>query len=767
MSTPADEFFSSLVGDEPSKSGREFHLADALEILRRHWKLAFVLALLGLTGGIAHYLMTPKRYRASTTVLIERPSMLGTGFEANWSQYLFNQEFYPTQYKLLESRGMAERVVHSLRLYEDPDFNPSWSRFTVSGDGETPSAELDELAVARLGQKLQGNLRVQPVRGTHLVQISYDSSKPGLTARIANGVADTFAEWTQQTGAENVSRTSAFLNDYIDSLKEEIQTKETRLRELSRSGEITSDDSTSNVTLQRLEALNQDYIQAISDRIAKEARYQELLQSPAETLSPSLSGGDLVAKLRSEQLALERDYATKLDTYKPEWPEMVELKQRIDRGRQHLDEVIGDMVSGERKQAAAEYQTALRMERRLASEIETVREEILSAGSASLEYTNLKVEAETRKQLLDDLIRRQSETEVVARIQTTGGSNVRVVDRALVPGSPYYPSLKGALTGGLAVGLVLAVAAIVMLEYMDRTIKTGEEAESRLGLPVLGVVPDVSLKGRPSRYGYGYGYGLRRQHSAKRNPALRWLDRAPGQAMEIDLLPHEKSKNVVSEAYRSIRTALLLSSADEINTISVTSAGPGEGKTATAINLAVVMSQMDRKVLLVDADLRKPRLHRVFRASNRIGLVGYLAAHEDLKAGIHQTQVPGLFVLPSGPIPPNPSELLASARMDQLLEAGREHFDLLILDTPPVLPVSDAVVVGTKVDGVALILQAGKVQRDEAVSTVERLRMADVKLFGVVINRFLPTGKGKRGRHYYYYETYSEVAEGTAADSAA
>jgi capsular exopolysaccharide synthesis family protein len=408
----------------------------------------------------------------------------------------------------------------------------------------------------------------------------------------------------------------------------------------------------------------------------------------------------------------------------------------------------------------------------------------MDQNSTAVEYTNLKVEVQTRRDLLDELMRKQSETEVAVRLQDTRQSNIRIIDKALVPGGPYQPSMRKDFSYGLLLGLLFGVACAILVEFLDRTVKNPEEIERKLGLPTLAVIQDLSESGKTygySAYGYGYGEseGEKVAARAAKPAAVGWREKrnekkkgpapatAPGQ---IELVPHERPRTLFSESYRSLRTALLLSSARELKAIAVTSAVAGEGKTATASNLAVVLAQLGRQVLIVDCDLRKPRLHEVFRVSNRTGLVNQLTATGDPDAVFLPTEVPNLWVTPSGPIPPNPSELLASDRMREWLRAVRARFDFVVLDTPPALAVTDATIVGLLADGVVLTLRSGKVTREEARLCRDRLRQAGIKILGAVLNRYrsLQTGLGKR---YRYYESYgaeeSEPKKAGKAGSAA
>ena len=737
-----------------------------MDVVRRRWRLAAVLVLVCSLGGLVHYFMTPKMYQATSTIQIDRRALALSGSMDNpWYENWLSMEFYPTQYKLLESRGLAERVVMDLRLYEDPVFNPAWASW---GGGEKATPELDQARLGGLGARLLGGLQIAPIKNTQLVAIHYRSTSPELAARIANGITESFIDWGIEDRSVSAGKASNFLGRQIEDLKQELSDKEKSLQAYGRRSDIVSIEPGGNPALQQLDALNKDYVQALSARIESEAAYNETLSAPGETVAAGVEG-TAVAQLRRELQLLEQEHATKSNTYKPDMPVMVELQAKIQNARRNLRSATNDAANQVRQQARAAYLTTRRREEALQAELKRAMDETISFGSASVEYNNLRMEVETRRQMLDELLRRQSETDVTAKLQATRESNVRVVDRALLPGAPFAPSMRRGVGMGVGLGLFLGIACIFLLEYLDRSIKTAEEAERVLGLPVLAVIPDVVDRG--NRYGYGYGVYAEGKKRKRRTLPLfgKAREKRPEQdAKDIELLPQTKPRHAVSEAYRSLRTALLLSSAEQLRAVALTSAQSGEGKTATAANLAVVMAQLGRQVLLIDADLRKPRLHRVFNLSNREGLVHCLAGGEPVEKLTQATSVPGLFVLPSGTIPPNPSELLASDRMRELLVAAQRRFDLVIVDTPPLLAVTDASVVGTMVDGTIFCLHAGRVLREEAQASCDRLRQGGVRVLGTVLNRYQP-GKAGEGKHYYYYQyqSYGETEERSSGDSAA
>lgn len=751
----------------PHETEFDLNVGEYIGLVRRHWKLIAALCALSLAASLAHYAVTPKVYTAEAQIQIKRKSLSPLVNSMNPWLDAYNVEFFPTQYELLRSRGLAERVVRNLNMLADPAANPA---ATEAGERRKPSAGEDQAALGRLADGLRGGLAVEPIRNTELVKLYYRHSSPEFAARAANGFAEAFIDMGVEDRYTVAGKASTFLGSQIEALKKEIDQKEAQLQSLSRKSDLVTTGqggTASNVNMDRLQALNSSYIEAKRLRIEKEAAYQELQVAPKETVADSLSGG-MVSDLRAEQMRREQDYEAKLKTFKPEYPMMQDLQAQIQKGRQRLEEVMQEMVSKAQKGAYAAYQTALRQEQGLESEIGRAKGTVMDQSSDSVLFSNLKVEIDTRRTLLNDLLRKQSETEVTARLQDTRDSNITIVDRALVPGAPSYPSLRKSGSSGLLFGLLASTALILMIEFLDRTIKTPEEVERRLSLPTLAVIPDISDGGK----GYGYGYGARRAEprpkKAAKAPTGAWLEKKKGTpegtaGEQIELTPHQKPRSPVAEAYRELRTGLLLSTAAELRIIAVTSAAAGEGKTATSTNLAVVLSQLGRRVLLVDGDLRKPRLHQVFHVSNRIGLVNQLTGTAEPDAVFLKTEIPNLWLTPSGPIPPNPSELLSSDRMREWLKAVREQFDTVILDTPPTLAVTDGTILGSMADGVLLTLRAGKVTREDARACRDRLRFAGVRVLGVALNRYraLPGGKG-----YRYYESYSAY-ESKAASSQA
>jgi len=760
---PGDPFAAFAAAEES-----ELHLADWLRILAGRWRLVALVTLLATAFTLGDYLVTPKEYRATTLIQIERRlSVPLGGIDAAFLEAWYSGEYYPTQYRLLRSRGLAERVVLNLRLDEDPALAPE-----RVGVRATSTAD-DQAALAGLASRILAGLEVQPLERTQLVEISYRSLDPERAARVANGVADAFIDWGIETRTSSAGKASLFYGQQIESLKGEIRDKERELQAYGRRTDIVSLDPKTNVILQRLEALNQDYIRAVSDRIAKEVRLRELESAPSARAADVLADA-LVAEQRAELADMERDYASKLNLYKPEWPAMIELRARIDQARRNLGTLSSQALAREREAARVAFQTANRQERSIVDELDRVKTENRELSGAAVEFSNLQIEIATKRELLDELLRKQSETDVTSRLQATRESNVRVVDRALVPGGAFRPSLQRSLTLGLGGGALGGVALVFLLFYMDRTIKSGEEIERQLEMPVLATIPDVSAGrgsgllrrygygGTSSRaYGYGYGYGAK-----KRRRGAGAETEGDDAVLQIELLPHDRPRLAVAEAYRTLRTALLLSTAEELRAVAVTSAVPGEGKTSTAANLAVVLAQLPKRVLLVDGDLRKPRLHQLFRGSNRAGLVNFLTHTAEVEQVVFQSKVPNLWIVPSGPVPPNPSELIASERMGEFVDWARRRFEMVVFDSAPTLAVTDAILLGKRTDGVVLCLRAGYVQRRDARSCRDRLRQSEVRVLGAVLNCHQPLAGGY-GKRYGYADSAYGAGEGPVGEVAA
>ena len=735
---------------------REVHLSEYWKVVVKRRRVVALAVGVGVAAAALLSLLSKPAFRSTVVLVVERDrgSVLDIGSAGPLPEY-YNPEFLPTQTRLMKSREIAERAVARLRLVENGELNPKRSGLgrAVQGPGKPEAeraAEAERIAVA---ERVRKGVETTAVRGTSLVELAYTAPSAKLAADVANALADAYIDWNSERRFRVVGQASQFLGGQIEQLRAEIEEKERQLQSYGRQKDIVSTDPQLNVTLQKLEALNKDLSEAIGDRVTKEARYYELQNAPAESVADTLSGG-VVAQLRNDVLRLEREYSEKLSVYKPEWPAMQQLQAQIAKAKQNYEQVVKETVAKARENARTDYQMARRREESLQDVLRAQKGEAMTLNANAVEYNNLRVEASTKRALMDTLLKRQSETEVMSRLGGARESNIRVVDRALPPPSRYKPSYRKNGMLGLFLGLVGGVGLAFFLEYLDRSIRTPEQVEQILGLPALGVIPAVgAAAGSPYGYGAGrfYGYGRAKGEKGEKADA----GAADGGKVAIDLMPHEHPRSVVAEAYRAFRTSLLLSRAGGVRMIVVTSAHAREGKTTTAANLAVVLGQLGKKVLLVDGDLHKPRLHETMGLSNRIGLVSALAEGVEAARAIQRAVVPGVMVMTAGPAAPNPSVLLASEAMEKLLASARLSADFVVVDTPPVNLVADALVLSHLADGVVLCVQGGVTPRENVLRARDALRRAGANVLGVLVNAVREEGRGYGYGKYGGY-TYAD-----------
>ncbi len=743
-----------------------------LNALRRRWPLIAVCCLVAAAYGLVKFSLTTKEYRSSTLLQIERKRLSSMALGQNsYLEDWWNMEYYPTQYRLLASRGLAERVVTNLRLAENPLFTGQGNSLTSQDRDPAVTAAQDQARIASLAMRLQGRLEVDPIRDTQLVSVSFVSHSPILAAQISQGFAEALIEWGAEKRSATVGRASGLLTEQIESLQAEIRQLQSDLSQLGNS--VTSEfalDPDGQALVERKKTLEKQLNRVIGDRVNKQA-ISETIGSRNDRRVASVQAGGRITQLNTALAQLEGEYAAKSAEFTAQWPKMQELAQSIEEKRAEVGQLVRETAAQVRSQARAQYDAARREQIRLEQELRQVKATMAEFNNDSLNYNNVKDTMDTKQELLVDLLKQQSETDVVARVDYSRDSNVRIVDSAIVPAYPYRPILRRDLTSALLFGLVLGLAGIALLEFLDRTVKSPEELEKIMALPILSVIPDVNLSGRNTgskRYGYSYGYGYSdtqlRQAGGRGGKGAK---QEVSEKIRIELLPHHRPRLAVCEAYRSLRTALLLSSAEELRVVALTSAEPSEGKTATVSNLGVVMAQLGRRVLIIDGDLRRPRLHKVFQVSNRVGLVSYLTGTSEPEQLYQETQVPDLWICPCGPVPPNPSELLASERMKKLLRLASEHFDFVLIDTPPTLPVADAVILGTHADGMVICTKAG-ILREDARACRDRLIYSNIRVLGTVLNRYRASS-ARYAKRYHYYGAYeqnlAEVSE--AADSSA
>jgi capsular exopolysaccharide synthesis family protein len=766
--------------------GQEINLRDYWAVLlKRRWMIIAVTLAVILGGGIITFTIKAV-YRAKGTLLIEQePNILS--FEQIFQVDTYKDDFYQTQYKLLQSRSLADNTIGRLKLYENQEFFGK-----AAGDKKLPE-KTDTVFRGKLVTAFLGRLDVKPVRLTRLVEVNFSARDPKLAADCVNALFDSFIDMNIQSRYKATEQATEFLTTQIAGLHSEIEQKEKDFQSYGAEKNIIALSDKETTIIDKLSELNKALTAAQIERVEKETYYNEIKIASPDYLPDALTN-PLIQRLREDYNKLSREYLKKQDIFRPEYPEMKRLKTEIDSARESLKNETQNLIKG----AYSDYQAAWKKEKSLEQVFNKQKQEAIQLNSNAISYNGLKIEIENKKSLLESLLRRQSETGVSARLSGLRTSSIKIVDRAEVPLYPSSPRKKMNMLLALFLGLFGGIGLAFLFEHLDNSVKTSDDVEKYAELPALGIVPAFSRDGYGKGYGYGYEYGHKKkravvsretrletqnttqQRQETREKEDKTQEKKTGaeqtkidkrqetkdirpetndkeeQVRSIELITYYSPKSSFSESYRSIRTALLLSSADpNLKAIVVSSPLPAEGKTATVSNLAVVLAQANKMVLVVDSDLRKPKQHKIFKIKNLNGLTNYLTAGLELKDLIKSTQVPNLFLINSGPVPPNPAELLGSEKMGNLIEKIKGYFNYILFDSPPILAVSDAMVMGQNIDGVILIVQGEKTSRETLQRAKKKLDMGKIKTLGVIINN-LNIRKYDYYSKQHYYQYYGE-----------
>jgi len=726
---------------------RSRDLLDYWGVLKRRRGVIYLcVASVLLATLIGSFLVTPL-YRSTVTAQIERqnPDILNVrelaSTDYSWAAYA---DFYQTQYKILSSDAVARKTVDRLGLVSHPRFatgesTPSlYARLRALFPGTVAKVPADPVEVA--ATKLLAGLEIAPVRNSHLVRVSWVSPDPALAAEIANSVVDAYINFSLEAGYKTSDQASEFLVDQVAGLKREISQLETKLQGYGESKRIVSADDEGNITMKALSDIAAKRTQARTVLAAKEAAYHAAVATPAAAL-PEVQRSELISRLKQEYATYEAEYSEKAKLFKDEWPGMQQLRSKMEQAKERLDVEIEEIGKNVRLAAESEYRQAALEVRGLSTLLDDQQGAAQTLKRDAVEFKNLQTDVQKRRETLNALMTRQNEMALTTRLKDLDAtsSNIRVVDRARPATAPFRPSKKLNLALGLLVGLGLGIAAALFLDSIDNTIASPAEIDRLVGLPVLAVVP---------HHGSASSRSVRRQE-----PAL---------AETVDLVAHRDRSASASEAYRELRTAILLSNPGHPpRQIMVTSALPEDGKSSTAMNLAVVLAQAGRRVLLVDADLRRPRLHKVFGVDGARGLSVYLSGLEsDPLALAQRTAVEGLDVLVSGPVPPDPSELLDSttfATMGPRFLAG--GYDHVVYDSPPALAVADPVIVSSVVEATIIVARAGRTARESLQRAVAKFVQAGTRPIGIVLND-LDAGRHGYGTYGYYGRAENRTAVG-------
>ena len=733
-------------------------------IVKRKWVLAgFAGAVVALVAVLS-FTATPL-YRATATILIDEPSaslvniqdVLNSG---GYYQSDYLGTYFNTQLKLLTSRSLAERVAKKLNLGARPEFRTARSsrtsplqaakgllslRWLFPGKKPAPApAPAASYAFAVLD-----GLSIAPVPETRIVQVSSTSSQPVLAADIVNTLVEEFVSYSVESRYEATKQTSEFLSETIAQLRDDLKKKEEDLQKYGEEKKLLFLNDKESSVVNKFSDVNSAFTEAQIDRFKKEALYRELRDLNINALPESVTN-PVIQALKTSYTQAKSEYEEKSKFYRPDYPEMVKLKARVDSAASALQEEIRKAVGA----AEADYRAAVNKERSLQGLLDSQRTDVVRMNNNAILYRSLQIEVENMRTLLGTLVSKQNEIQVSSQLGGLRTSNIKIVDRALVPAAPFTPNVRRNLMMALLLGLFGGLGLVFLVDYVDNTVKGPEDIEKLTGLPSLGIIPYLSaegLKRKAAPYGsYRYSYGVEGEAREEGLP----------ESCEIELINHLFPKFSIAEDYRTVRTSILFSHADSSpKTVCFTSTVPQEGKTATVSNMAISFAQLEGKVLLVDADLRKPRLHKVFQTRNMVGLSGFLTGKLAFDEAILKTSIENIWIIPSGPHPPNPAELLNSKRMRDLLARVKDRFDTILIDTPPVLAVIDPVIVSSLVDSTVFVVQAGKTTRRALAKAVDEVRKAKAEIIGVVFNEVKMGRQGRNAPYYHYYQ-YEYAASG-------
>jgi polysaccharide biosynthesis transport protein len=708
--------------NEADLGAQGFDFFKYLRILIKYRWLIVASITTSLLLAAAITFMTTPIYRATVSLQIDRESaniVNVEGVQAEEGQGLSGLEFYQTHYELLASRSLAERVASTLNLSRNADFHAKKKSFValakaaIFGEEEEKKPSQEEIARSTVA-KLSGALTVTPVRGSRLVKVSFDSPFPALAQTIANSYGEVYISDNLDRRFDATSYARKFLEERLQQLKIRLEESERQLVKYAEDQGIIQLDDNKTLSGTDLEATNAKLAEARSDRIKKELLWKQAQATDGIGLKQILDDEALQAnrKLRTE---LAAQYQQKLGVFKPAFPEMIQLRNQI----KELDRSIQSEVEAIKLSIEAEFNAALGEEQDLQQSLEGTKVEVVDQRNKSIEDNIIKREVDTNRTLYEGLLQRYKEIGVAGGV---GTNNISIVDKAALPLSPSTPklylNLALALVAGLALGLLLALG----LDYLDDSFKSPEDIERELGMTVLGVIP------KPKS----------------------------GEDVDQELMD---PRSGVAEAYRSLRTSLQFSTSDGLpRTLLVTSSKPSEGKTTSSISLAKSLAHIGLNVLLIDGDLRNASVHKRMRCSNEVGLSNYLSGSKHPDEVVQGTETEGLVLISSGPLPPNPAELLNGPKLASLFTLAAQSFDIVIVDGPPVMGLADAPILSRMAQNTLVVVAASETRKSAVKIALRRLEMARANIVGVLLNKFDQKEVGY-GYGYGEYDYHSYGAE--------
>ena len=667
-------------------------------VYRRRWLILSILGIVATLGTLRVLMLTPM-YTATVRIQIEQnAAKIVEGGVSQADSNSWSDDFLKTQYELLQSRSLAQRVAMAADLASDRDFlNPkSFSLLgavrgllsPVSKEDEATSDKADVLNSA--AGIVMGRVTIKPVAGSRLVDISYTDPAPARAQRIANAYAEAYVSSNLDKRFEANAYAKTFLEDQVKQLKARMEQSEKQLIDFGEKERILQLNDKSSIVENNLAAANAALGGLISERIKNENLWKQLETVKGFELPQLLTNG-VVDGLRQKRNALATEYQEKLETFKPDYPAMVQIKNRISE----IDRQLGTEVKTIRGALKSAYESSLAQETEMKARIETLKTEALDLQKRSIQYNTLKREVETNRGLYNGLLQRYKEVDVAGGV---GANNVFIIDKAELPDAPSSPLIMRSILLSVLLGLDAGIGSAVLLDKMDDVIVSMEEAERLSGMSILGVIPKT-----------------------KTSP-------------EVELV---EPRSALSEAYRSLCTSLQFATDHGLpRSLAITSSGPGEGKSLTSLAIGSHFARLGLKVLLIDADLRNPSLHKKMNLDNSVGLSNYLTGANTPPETMQRCELENLAIMSSGPLPPNAADLLSGARFASLLSNSLEIFDLVLIDGPPVLGLADAVLLSNAAEATIFVMGAGKARRGDVSGSLRRLGMSKTSLIGAVLTMF-------------------------------
>ena len=689
-----------------------------LILLKRRWTILTVALVLATLVAIVSFKMQPV-YEATARVEVEAETQQIQSLNDLYRSVPTDDAFLQTQVNVLKSENLAWRTVQQLGMGENAGFAP------VGGGGERPAADSQTSAQNRLITAFKKHLRVQLMRDSRMVEVTFESTDPQLAARAANALVNNYSEYNFHQKYDATRQASGWMEQQLDELKAKVEKSQQAMVDYERQNVIVNIGDKESVVEQRLGALSQDLTNAQSERMQKQSLY-DLVRSN-ESQVAVIAQNDSLGRLDEKYADLREQYVDALGQYGPNFPKVVRLRDQLNE--------VQSIIERERKRVLArirnDYMAALGRERLLSTAVAQEKAEVGKLSQLLIEHNMLKREFETNQQLYESLLQHLKDATVSAGLRAT---NIHLVDPALIPTVPVRPRKMYNIAIGLLVGLVLGVTLAFLQESLDTSVKSAEEVERLIAAPALAVIPLARSS-------------WRRMGGDRSQPQ--------NGAVESIVLRHPTSS--LAESYRTLRTSILLSTAPRPpQALLVTSAQPREGKTSTSLNLALGLAQRGVSVVVVDADLRRPGVSRALALSeNGVGLTSLLSGAHSLDEVLRQLEaVPNLWVLPAGPQAPNPADLLASPTMEKVLQELRGRFEHVVLDSAPLLLVTDATILSRLVDGVVLVVESGVTARRALVRAHKILESAGGRILGTVVNKWDARHEGYYGHYGSYYRGY-------------